>query len=365
MLAQFAAGMISVGMLFAQAVPAPARGERLIGTVATVDVASRTLTITLDAGGQKRVIAAPEASLRRVAPGEKDLSKAVVISLAEIEAGDRVLVRGSQGQGDALLATSIIVVSKGDLARKHEAERAEWKRRGLVGKVSAINPEAREIAVATPARPAPATVIVRLAPNAAQRRYRPDSIRFSDAQPSTLADIKVGDQIHALGERAADGVFTAEQIVSGSFRNIAAIVTAVDAAQRMLSVKDVDGNKPVLVRLGADTILRTLPPEFAQRLGNGGNGHQRADSENRPAESHQAGAVTLDVQTIRDRMSPLPLESLQAGDVVIIASAASPSPEHMSAIVVLAGAEPLLTRSAAQQRELLGSWNLNSEPDLP
>ena len=33
------------------------------------------------------------------------------------------------------------------------------------------------------------------------RRYAPDSIQFDEAKPSTLADIKPGDQLRARGDR--------------------------------------------------------------------------------------------------------------------------------------------------------------------
>ena len=37
------------------------------------------------------------------------------------------------------------------------------------------------------------------APNAVVRRYTSDSVKFADAKPSQLADLRKGDQVHAQG----------------------------------------------------------------------------------------------------------------------------------------------------------------------
>ena len=56
-------------------------------------------------------------------------------------------------------------------------------------------------------------------------------MKFDDAKPAPLDQIKVGDQLRARGTRSADGTeLTAEEIVSGTFRNIAGTITAIDAA---------------------------------------------------------------------------------------------------------------------------------------
>ena len=34
------------------------------------------------------------------------------------------------------------------------------------------------------------------------RRYAPDSVKFADAKESTLAEIKVGDQVRARGDKS-------------------------------------------------------------------------------------------------------------------------------------------------------------------
>ena len=115
------------------------------------------------------------------------------------------------------------------------------------------------------------------------RRYAPDSVQFDDAKPSSLEQIKAGDQLRARGARSADGSeFAAEEIVSGSFRNIAGTISNVDAATNAITVMDLVTKKPVVVKISTQSQLLKLPPQMAQgmamqlkgggRGGAGGNG---------------------------------------------------------------------------------------------
>ena len=77
------------------------------------------------------------------------------------------------------------------------------------------------------------TLTVEPSPDADIRRYAPDSARFADAQPGSLAEIKPGDQMRVLGNPSDDGsVVKAEKIVFGTFRQLAATVISVNPADR-------------------------------------------------------------------------------------------------------------------------------------
>jgi hypothetical protein len=44
-------------------------------------------------------------------------------------------------------------------------------------------------------------------------------VKFADAKPSQLADLRKGDQVRARGDKTPDGSeMTADEIVSGQFR---------------------------------------------------------------------------------------------------------------------------------------------------
>ncbi len=357
LLFQLGACLVAASIGFAQGPQATGTG-RLVGTISLVDAASRELTVKPDTGGAKRRVAvSPEASVLRIAPGEKDLARAQKITFLEIEAGDRVLIRGTPATDGSLHANSVVVVSKGDLALKQEAERAEWRNRGISGKVSAIDPARREITVAAMAHSAPASTTLRLAPNVIQKRYRPDSVRFTEALPSTLADIRIGDQLHALGENGSDGVFEAQQIVSGSFRTFIAVIAAADPAGRVLSVEETGGKEQIQVHIGQDCVLRRLTPEASRQLGMDGN--------RKPEETGGAKDRASGMQSILERMPSMLAEQLKSGDALIIAASVNPGKGPLFAFAILGGAEPLLAQSDSAQREFLGSWELNLDPTLP
>src|SRR5205085_4670305 len=98
-------------------------------------------------------------------------------------------------------------------------------------------------------------------------RYAPDSARTSDAQPSSFADIKVGDQLRVTGERASDGTsFRADEIIAGSFTRVLGQITSVDAARGELTVKNDQTGQSVTVAFGPRSTLRRVTPEFVKTV---------------------------------------------------------------------------------------------------
>ena len=110
-------------------------------------------------------------------------------------------------------------------------------------------------------------ILIRTSKTTTARRYAPDSVKFDDARPATLDQIKPGDQLRARGTRSADGnEVTAEEIVFGSFRNIAGTVTSIDAASNSMTVQDAIGKGSVVVKVTPDSQIKKLPSEMAQRI---------------------------------------------------------------------------------------------------
>jgi len=362
--------------------------ERTLGTVSQVDAAGRKFVIKADNAAEKPVEVQVDAAILQIAPGARDLTGARTITLAGIDNGDRALVRGFLNSQGVFRADQVVLMSKEDLTKKQEAERAEWKQRGIAGKVIAVHPETREIDVQPHRAMGAAKLVIAVNDSTRQMRYSPDSIRYRDARPSRFEDIHEGDQIQALGSKNEDGTrLTAQQIISGAFHNIAAVVTAVDAASKTLEVKNLDGNKPVTVRIAADTQLRKMPPEMAQRLamvarmrasgggfgppGGGPPGSSAggfgpgAGPGGRPADPGGTRGGPPDIQSMLERMPAFDIAELKSGDALIIASSDSRTPGQVTAVTILGGVEPLLTAPAASQREMLGTWNLNTNMSLP
>src|SRR5262249_12102213 len=121
---------------------------RPIGVILAIDPSAKRATIKTDAGPEMTIVFDEATRFLRVAPGAKDLENATPISPSEITAGDRILARGrSGGDPGSFVAASIIVMRKGDISKKHAAERAEWEKRGIEGVITALAPAAKEITI--------------------------------------------------------------------------------------------------------------------------------------------------------------------------------------------------------------------------
>ncbi len=380
----------------AQGTQASSQPVRPIGVVTQIQTGQ--FTLHTDAG-PNLIIHLPEAvSVLRVPPGAKNLQSATKIRPSDIGIGDRVLILGPVSPDQkSVLAKTVIVMSKSALAEAREAEQLDWERRGIGGVVKSIDPASQELVVAvpnTPPTPENPThpVTITLKPHAELLRYAPDSIKFSDAQPSTFAEIRVGDQIRALGDKSADGNhFSAEKLVSGTFRNIGATVISVDAAQGTLTVKDLATGKPLLVRTDADSQMHQLPAPIAHMIarfnsgaaaGNGAPGQPeqgaRAESpraQSRPSarepgkQAKETGGggpggngpgVPHNFQQMLAQTPPLTLKELKPGEPLIVVSTAGAKPSEVTAIAVLSGVEPILSaRPKGSKSVVLGPWSMS------
>jgi hypothetical protein len=355
---------LGVVAVFAQT-PAP---KSVIGEVTSADAGG--LTVKTDAGSSYTVKLDDKTTYLRVPPGERDLKKAAKIALADIGTGDRVLARGPVSEQDkSVAASSVIVMTKSDLAQKHDRDRAEWQRRGVAGTVTALNPESKEITIALRG-PAAKTLTIDAA-SAGFRRYAPDSVRFADAKPSAFTELKIGDSVRALGDKNEDGSrVKAEDVVSGAFRTLAGTVVSVDASAGELKLTDLQTKQIVTVRTNADTLARRLPPEMAAMMARrmqggaasgGANAGEGAPPAARPAGARPpGGGGNFDLQQMLERMPALTLAELKAGDALIVSSASGADRSSLSAITLVAGVEPFLAaapRSAGVVN--LGSWNMD------
>ena len=345
MLALWLTVAAAMAMAAGGASAAPPAEERHVGTVLKVETSPPALLIQLDGGGEKWVAVPPGADVLRVASGEKDLAKAAKLKFDEVRAGDRVLVRA---EGEPALARQVVVLSQSDLERQRQAERDDWKKRGVSGRVTAVNAETGAVSMQIAGRAESAVVMVKVGARTEQRRYRTDSARFSDARASTISDIRVGDQIQALGERTPDGkLMTAEKLVSGSFRNFTATVAEVNPAQQELTVSVGGNGPPMVVKIAPGSLLRRLSPQASAQLAG-------------------KNASKTGTQNILDNAVTLTVAELRRGDAVVIATG-NGGPESagapIAAFAVIAGVEPLLKRSAETQREMVGSWNLSLDPE--
>jgi hypothetical protein len=347
-----------------------------VGVVTAIDLGAKQIKVKTDAGAELSLALQDRTNYLRVG-ADLNLKNATKIAVGDVAVGDRVLARGALSEDKATLAaTSVVVMAKEEVAKKHEAEHEEWKKRGVSGVITALNPDTKQITISVRSREGLKPLIIPASGSVDMRRYAPDSVRFSDAKPSTFADLKVGDQVRALGNKNEDGTQLApEYIVSGSFRNVAATVISVDPAAKTIRITDLDTKKPALVRIEADSNVRKLTPEVAGMLArrlNGGAGGAGGPGGPRPAAmtgdrpaggpggpGGPGGGGGGDIEQMIERMPALNLADLKKGDALVISSTAGADPDKITAITLLAGVEPILTSAPkGRQGMALGSWNL-------
>ena len=255
---------LSLALAGAQTATPPLKS--VVGEVTSLDASAKQIKVKADDGASYTIDLGDSTSYYHVPPGEKDLKKATKIALSDVAVGDRLLARGPfTEESKSIAAKTIVVMTKADLAKKQEQDRAEWQKRGIAGTVTAVNADAKEITINTHGRDAKEVVIEASA--AGFRRYAPDSVRFVDAKPSTFAELQVGDTVRALGDKNEDGTrFKAEELISGSFQTIAATVVSVNAATGEVVVTDLKTKKPVTIQTNQNTMLRKLDERMATFL---------------------------------------------------------------------------------------------------
>ena len=325
------------------------------------------------------VTAAGNTRVLRAEPGAKSLSEATSIQLTDLSIGDRVLVTLSAGnEGSQSSAIRIIAMKQSDIAERQQAEQADWQKRGVGGVVKTVDKGSETISISAGSR----VFDIHATPKTVFRRYDPESIKFSDAKPSSIDQIQPGDQLRARGDRSpSSNEVAADEVVAGSFRNIAGTVNSVDAGANTITVTDLATKKPLVIRVTGDSQMHKLPETMAQglaaRLKNQGNGAPQGGGQPNPASTAatpaggappQAGAARQnaegqggqrgDISQMLQRTPTVQLSDLHKGDAVMIVATQGNS-SSATAVTLLAGVEPLLTASSsASQTMFSASWNL-------
>ena len=294
----------------------------VMGVVSEVKADTRQVIVTTAAGSVVIVTLSDRTVFMRIPPGEKTKDKFVRVASTDFTLGDSVFARGRMSDDRKNMpALEFYVMSKGDIAEKKERDRDEWTKRGIAGTISAINAENKEISVDSRTAEGPKPIVIATTGDTKFRRYAPDSVRFSDAQLGTFADLKVGDQLRALGTKSTDGArFTPEEIVTGSFQTISGAITEIDAQKKEVKIKDFQSQQPITIALSKDSSMRRLTPEMIAALTKGSG----------------------DLQEMFDQLPAFTLQDLKPGDSILISSTKGADPMRITAIAVVSGVGPLL-----------------------
>jgi len=319
----------------------------VMGTVTAFKPETLEMDVKPDNGDAVPVTFTTETVVQKVPPGAKDLKDVTAIRITDIALGDRVLVSFAAGGKQA---RRIVVMAAAEIAKRNQADAQDWLKRGVSGLVAAKNGSL--ITLKMRSFTGETQVTVSVGEKTKFRRYAPDSVRFLDARPGSLAEISLGDQLRARGQKSEDGLkVDAEEVVFGTFLTKAGTITAIDVDAKEIKVKDLVTSKPLTIKLTADSQLKALP-DFAAMFGaRGGQGAaagagMRSGGPGAPGGAGMGGRPGFDLAQMLERMPATKLENLKVGQTIVVSSTKGSASDQVTAITVLANADLLIQMAA-------------------
>ena len=368
-------GIMACAVAFSASAQTPSGAKLVAGEITAVDASAKQFKVKGDDGVNYNIALQDNSIFLRMPLGETDQKKATRITFADVHAGDRLIARGPLADDTKTVTVrTVITMAKGDVAQKQARDEADWQKRGITGIATAVNGASKEIIITTRGRDSRTLTID--AGSAAFHRYAPDSIRFADSKPSSLAEVQPGDTIRVLGNKTEDGTrVKAEEIVSGAFETIAGTVIAADPATGEVRITNLQTKKPVTVKTTASTTLRRIDEQtatmLARRMRPAAGGEAAAQAGPPPDGRGGPGGGgrgfgggrgpggSGDLQQVLERSPQLALAELKKGDAVIVSGAKTADGMPVMAFSFVAGVEPFLAAAPRTAGEVnLGSWNL-------
>ena len=368
-LAACAAVVLYSSLAVAQTPP----GKSVVGTVSVFKAETSEIEIKPDNAEPVAMKVTADTIAQKVAPGVTDLKKAESIKVTDVMLGDRVLATPEPGTSNL---RRIVVMSMTDIAKKNEADKADWTKRGLSGMVSAKS--GNEVTLKIRTLTGESQAVVTMTDKTTFKRYAPDSVKFSEAKGSKLGEISVGDQVRARGVKSEDGLkVTAEDVVFGTFVTKAGTITAVNAETKEITVKDLSNNKPLVIKIAADSQIKKMPDMGAMMgmmgmMGGMGRGSapgaggppagmpgaggppagMGGTSPGGPARGGMpgmgGGRGGMDINSMLERMPLSKVEDLKPGETIVVSSTKGAKSDQVTAIMMLANAQSILQMLAAQ-----------------
>lgn len=344
--------------------------KSVVGTVSLFKAETAEIEIKPDNGAPVAMKVTADTVAQKVAPGVTDLKKADPIKVTDLALGDRVLATLEPGTNNL---RRIVVMSATEISKKNEADKQDWAKRGVTGMVASKS--GNDVTLKVRTLTGESRAVVTVTEKTSFKRYAPDSVKFAEARNSKLAEISVGDQVRARGVKSEDGLkVTADDVVFGTFVTKAGSVTAVNVEKREITVKDLSNNKPLSIRIAADSQIKKMP-DMAAMMGGMGRGAMAASGGAAPAGAFGGGAPpaaapgavrggmpaggpppgmgrggmpAMDINSMLERMPLSKLEDLQVGETIVVSATKGANSNEVTAIMMLANAGAILQMIAAQ-----------------
>ncbi len=344
-------------------------------------VAEGKIAITTKTGTVEVAVNEKTAYKKVPADNPTGFTSAANAAFGDIAVGDKLTISVIiDADGKSQPARTIYFISNAEIAARNAKDSAEWQRRGINGKVTAVNAQTNQVTIENRTLMATTSVVITPKDGAKVLRYAPDSVRFDEALASSVGDMKVGDMLRALGDKSADGTsFAAEQIITGAFQTVAGTVVSTDPAANQVVIKNLQTNKNVTISIGPASVLKKFPTEQAemlarmqamQAMGGGGarpmGGGQGAPGGRTPGAANPGGspggqggqgrpgmgggpggARGGSVEDMLERSPSITVADLKAGDIIALSSTKTDDDTRLKAIKLFAGVEPFLRAAQA------------------
>ena len=364
----------AVSGVFAQGAPKPS-----VVTGDVVSVSDSKIVLKTKDGDIEAALSA-STEYKRVPPDNPSLKAAVASQLSDISAGDKLLVTGVFGDDKKVLpARAVYLMSKSDIAQKNAKETERWATRGISGRVASVSPSTNQVTIEVRGLMNSTSVVVTPKSDAIFKRYKQDSVKYSEAVESTIADIKQGDMLRAVGDRGTEGTtFTAEEILTGAFQTVAGTVKSIDTTTSEVVVTQAGTNTDVTIAITPNSAVKRFPEEMAQRMAGmgamgGGAAGQPGQGGIRPAGGAPAGGqpggqgqrpagagpggpgrgmggggARGGIDDMFERFPVISISDLKPGDVIAVSSSKNGGSQKINAIKLLAGVGPFLQAAQMQ-----------------
>jgi len=332
----------------------------IVGEVTAVDKTANQVTIKSDTGESITIVTNPTSSVLRLPAGETSAQKATRIKLADIGVGDRLFARGAVAAGGKSVAASQIVVTgavvSAGAAQDPGRQRTEARNRGLNGRITALNPDKKEISVQSRSREGVGTITIQASDATRFFRYAPDTLNITDAQRSSFADLKIGDQLRALGETNEGGTrFTAEEIIAGLIGRTGGQIIALNPSANEITIKNSQTGQTITVAVGSRSALRRVSAEDAaqfeasrpaqpnrpDRPASGASGaaqpERPRERRERPAGEERRPRAGRGFQEMIESLPAIKVSDLKKGDTVFVSGTQGADPSRMTAIMLVTG----------------------------
>jgi hypothetical protein len=342
------------------AVPALAqqKTDQIQGAITSVNAQNKQITVTTDKNEIITVTASDRTSIVRMPAGVTDPKQGVKIELPTVTSGDKIIAFGKLSDDKKSLdGLRLYILTKNDIAAIHKQEDEEWVKRGTSGEVTAVDAVNKKFTIKAGSK----DLTIELSDKTDLERYSPDSFKSTDAKPSSIGEIQLKDQVRVLGNKndAGDTV-AAERIFFGTFRRYSATIDSVDAAANELRVKDLETKKMLVIKVDPESQVKKLTPETADMLariynpaaaGDGGRGRGGAGNAGGRGRGGRGGA---NIAQVFDRAPAVNISALKKSDAIVVLTTAGSTPGRVTAVMVVAGVEPLLSWAG----DVMSGWSL-------